>query len=43
MLTSKRLAEVIAEDWIDHAARPDEPQGLAGVQQTMLWLGSGVQ
>ena len=35
----KRLAEVIAEDGIDHSARPDEPQGLAGVQQTVLWLG----
>jgi predicted ester cyclase len=34
-----RLAEVIAEDSIDHGARPDELQGLAGVQQTMLWLG----
>jgi len=33
------LAEVIAEDQIDHSARPDEPQGLAGVQQTVLWLG----
>ena len=33
------LAEVIAEDLIDHSARPDEPQGLAGVQQTVLWLG----
>lgn len=35
----KRLAEVIAEDLIDHSARPDERQGLAGVQQTVLWLG----
>jgi predicted ester cyclase len=35
-----RLAEVIAEDSIDHGARPDEPQGLAGVQQKMLWLRS---
>ena len=34
-----RLADVIAENSIDHSARPDEPQGLAGVQQTMLWLG----
>ena len=34
-----RLAEVIAEDSIDHGARPGEPQGLVGVQQTMLWLG----
>ena len=32
------LAEVIAEDQIDHSARPDEPQGLAGVQQSVLWL-----
>ena len=31
-----RLADVIAEDSIDHGARPDEPQGLAGVQQTMI-------
>jgi predicted ester cyclase len=35
-----RLADVIAEDAIDHSARPDEPQGLVGAQQTMLWLGS---
>ena len=34
-----RLAEVIAEDSIDHGARPGEPQGLVGVQQTMRWLG----
>jgi predicted ester cyclase len=34
------LAEVLAEDGIDHGARPDEPQGLAGAQQTMLWLRS---
>ena len=34
------LTEVIAEDLIDHSARPDEPQGLAGVQQTVLWLGT---
>lgn len=34
------LAEVIAKDSIDHTARPDEPQGLAGVRQTMLWLGT---
>ena len=34
------LAEVIAEDSVDHGARPDEPQGLAGAQQTMLWLRS---
>ena len=31
---------MIAEDLIDHSARPDEPQGLAGVQQTVLWLGT---
>lgn len=35
-----RLADVIAEDGIDHTARPGEPQGLVGVQQTMLWLGT---
>src|SRR5215211_2997251 len=34
-----QLADLIAEDLIDHDARPDEPQGLAGVQQTLLWLG----
>ena len=34
------LAEVIAEDLIDHSARPDEPQGLAGVRQTVVWLGT---
>jgi predicted ester cyclase len=36
----EHLAEVIAEDSVDHSARPDEPQGLAGAQQTMLWLRS---
>jgi predicted ester cyclase len=36
----ERLAEVIAEDSIDHGARPDEPQGLAGVEKTMFWLRS---
>jgi predicted ester cyclase len=36
----EHLAEVIAEDSIDHGARPDEPRGLPGVQQTMLWLRS---
>src|SRR6185436_15196583 len=30
----ERLAGVIAEDGIDHSARPDELQGLAGAQQT---------
>jgi predicted ester cyclase len=35
-----RLADVLAEDGIDHSARPDEPQGLAGAQQTMRWLGT---
>lgn len=34
------LAEVLAEDGVDHGARPDEPQGLVGAQQTMLWLRS---
>lgn len=33
------LSDVIAENSIDHSARPDELQGLAGVQQTVLWLG----
>lgn len=33
-----RLADVIAENSIDHDARPDEPQGLVGVQQTAQWL-----
>jgi len=37
---AERLAEVIAEDSINHGARPDEPQGLAGVEQTMFWLRS---
>jgi predicted ester cyclase len=36
---AERLAEVLAVDGIDHSARPDEPQGLVGAQQTMLWLG----
>ena len=34
----ERLADVIAENSINHGARPDEPQGLVGVRQTMLWL-----
>jgi predicted ester cyclase len=33
------LAELIAEDSVDHGARPDEPQGLEGATRTMLWLG----
>jgi predicted ester cyclase len=35
----ERLADVIAENSINHGSRPDEPQGLIGVQRTMLWLG----
>jgi predicted ester cyclase len=35
----ERLADVVAEDSIDHGARPDEPQGLVGAQRTMIWLG----
>jgi len=34
-----RLADVIAEDSIDHGARPGEPIGLEGAKRTMLWLG----
>ncbi len=33
------LADVIAPDVIAHGARPDEPAGIEGVRQTMLWLG----
>jgi predicted ester cyclase len=33
------LAELLADDGIDHGARPDEPQGLASAQQSMRWLG----
>lgn len=33
------LADVIAQDSIEHGARPDEPQGFEGAKQTMLWLG----
>jgi predicted ester cyclase len=33
------LAEVTDVDVVSHGARPGEPTGLAGVQQTMLWLG----
>jgi predicted ester cyclase len=33
------LAEVIAPDVIGHGARPGEPEGIEGVEQTMLWLG----
>lgn len=32
------LAEVMAEDVIEHGARPGEPQGLQGARRTMLWL-----
>ena len=34
------LAEVSDPDVVHHGARPDEPRGLEGVTQTMLWLGS---
>jgi predicted ester cyclase len=33
------LAELIAEDSVDHGARPGEPTGLEGATRTMLWLG----
>lgn len=33
------LSEVIAPDFIEHGARPGEPQGFEGVKRTMLWLG----
>ena len=32
------LAEVTADDIIEHGARPGEPQGLEGATRTMLWL-----
>ncbi len=32
------LADVTAVDVITHGRRPDEPEGLAGVTRTMLWL-----
>jgi len=35
---SDALAEVMAEDVIDHGARPGEPRGLEGARRTMLWL-----
>lgn len=34
------LSEVVAPDFIEHGARPGEPQGFEGVKRTMLWLGS---
>jgi predicted ester cyclase len=34
------LAELIAEDSVEHGARPDEPQGLEGAKRTMLWIAS---
>ncbi len=33
------LAELIAQDSVDHGARPDEPPGLEGATRTMLWIG----
>jgi predicted ester cyclase len=33
------LAHVTDPDVVGHGARPDEPAGLEGVTQTMLWLG----
>lgn len=33
------LAEVTDKDVVHHGARPDEPPGIEGVKQTMLWLG----
>ncbi len=35
---AEALAEILAVDGIDHQARPDEPQGLAGAVRTMHWL-----
>lgn len=32
------LAEVTAQDVLDHGRRPDEPEGLEGATRTMLWL-----
>lgn len=32
------LGVVMAEDVIDHGARPGEPQGIEGARRTMLWL-----
>ena len=34
------LAEVTDPDVVDHGSRPDEPAGLLGASQTMLWLGT---
>ena len=34
------VAEIVAVDSIDHAARPDEPQGIDGVRNTMRFLDS---
>jgi predicted ester cyclase len=33
------LAEVVAADTVAHGARPGSPGGLAGVTETMHWLG----
>lgn len=38
-LDVEALAEVTDPDVVAHGARPDEPPGLEGVTQTMLWLG----
>lgn len=34
------VAEIVAVDSIDHSARPDEPQGIDGVRDTMRFLAS---
>jgi predicted ester cyclase len=32
------VAEIVAEDSVDHTARPDEPEGIEGVRNTMRFL-----
>jgi predicted ester cyclase len=32
------VTEIVAEDSVDHTARPDEPQGIEGVRNTMRFL-----
>jgi predicted ester cyclase len=32
------VAEIVAEDSVDHTARPGEPQGIEGVRNTMRFL-----
>jgi predicted ester cyclase len=36
---AEALAAIVAQDGIEHGARPGEPQGLDGAVRTLRWLG----